>query len=724
MIIWNRNYQEILFFLCGNYGILCFWESLTGIRCQEAVVCLWAAVFSCGLWYFYFYKRTWLRTAAAVTTALLLILAIVGRTALLSQAKHIQKAFTGETGLASRDVTLFFFFGMTLVALLLFLLEFVYKQHAVCCLITVALLLSGPLFGIASDFRAILFLALFQISPFMPMGNRIFAFLTVITFVLLFIPVSVHQEQFYSAAYHVEHFVHNTISWATGRADEAVADGNVSRGNDYKTGTVQLTVETYVAPSEPLYLHGFSGNRYLGGQWQRADDTALLERALQILGWQQKTYNISSTYSGMYYTLNSFLSGDGIRNSRTVNVKHVSRHYRNYFEPYGGQWINGTLYSTYANTGYDYRYYQQSDMKIDWNRVPKAFESQAQWYGSLQDAYMEAVGENCLDVPRERLPRLTELCETHSLEDFDEITAFITTTLQSRASYTQLPGNAPVNKDIVEYFLFESGKGYCQHFASAATLMYRLYGIPARYASGYLISPADFQLETGVYKAYVTDESAHAWVEVFIKDYGWVPIEVTPSSDAAIHPFYPGLDMEKWDRLLKEASRALPAEAPAPDTEEEIQETNEAALLWDIPWEDYAEELHIAAVILIYTLLLTPLLLDYRRLRLLTRMQSMDCRQHFLRLIRALHYTGYLKEYDGMEADFGRQLSALFPQTASDLILRMTAIVEKAAYGKPGAVTIPEEAFVKELCGHLSRQLYRELPWYRKWLLRYWKGFV
>lgn len=44
-----------------------------------------------------------------------------------------------------------------------------------------------------------------------------------------------------------------------------------------------------------------------------------------------------------------------------------------------------------------------------------------------------------------------------------------------------------------EYFSFESGQGYCQHFAVAAVLLYRLYGIPARYAAGYAVQPSDFQ---------------------------------------------------------------------------------------------------------------------------------------------------------------------------------------------------------------------------------------
>lgn len=77
-------------------------------------------------------------------------------------------------------------------------------------------------------------------------------------------------------------------------------------------------------------------------------------------------------------------------------------------------------------------------------------------------------------------------------DSLNEVTAFILDVLQSHASYTLTPGRAPVNQDIVEYFLFENHEGYCVHFASAATLMYRLYGIPARYASGYAVEPSAF----------------------------------------------------------------------------------------------------------------------------------------------------------------------------------------------------------------------------------------
>ena len=136
-------------------------------------------------------------------------------------------------------------------------------------------------------------------------------------------------------------------------------------------------------------------------------------------------------------------------------------------------------------------------------------------------------------VPTGQLPRLAALCADNPRQNTEDITSFILDTLRSRAVYSTTPGLAPLNEDIVEYFLFENGEGYCVHFAAAATLMYRLYGIPARYASGYMVQPEDFeQQEDGLYHALVTDAEAHAWTELFVENQGWTPVEVTPAAEA------------------------------------------------------------------------------------------------------------------------------------------------------------------------------------------------
>lgn len=87
----------------------------------------------------------------------------------------------------------------------------------------------------------------------------------------------------------------------------------------------------------------------------------------------------------------------------------------------------------------------------------------------------------------------------------------------------------PDSEDYTEYFLFEQHKGYCVHFATAATLLFRMNDIPARYVSGYLVLPSDFKKnEDGTYTAVVTDERAHAWTEIFEQNIGFHPIEATP----------------------------------------------------------------------------------------------------------------------------------------------------------------------------------------------------
>ncbi len=106
--------------------------------------------------------------------------------------------------------------------------------------------------------------------------------------------------------------------------------------------------------------------------------------------------------------------------------------------------------------------------------------------------------------------------------------------------YSLQPGMTPMGRDVVEYFLTSQDRGYCMHYASSATLLLRYIGIPARYCEGYVIKPSDLaegeivreDPETGekYVKVEITDASAHAWVEIYIPAYGWIPYEMTPPS--------------------------------------------------------------------------------------------------------------------------------------------------------------------------------------------------
>jgi transglutaminase-like putative cysteine protease len=87
----------------------------------------------------------------------------------------------------------------------------------------------------------------------------------------------------------------------------------------------------------------------------------------------------------------------------------------------------------------------------------------------------------------------------------------------------------PQHRYPIEAFLFQDKKGYCQHFAGAAALMLRMFGIPVRVASGF--APGTLDSKTKEY--VVTDLDAHSWIEVWFQGIGWVPFDPTPAQAPA-----------------------------------------------------------------------------------------------------------------------------------------------------------------------------------------------
>jgi transglutaminase-like putative cysteine protease len=86
----------------------------------------------------------------------------------------------------------------------------------------------------------------------------------------------------------------------------------------------------------------------------------------------------------------------------------------------------------------------------------------------------------------------------------------------------QLP-KPPVNVDLVDYFLFDLKKGYCDYDASAMVVLARAAGIPARLVIGYATGTYDEAHQRFV----VTEAEAHSWPEIYFPGYGWVRFEPT-----------------------------------------------------------------------------------------------------------------------------------------------------------------------------------------------------
>jgi transglutaminase-like putative cysteine protease len=159
----------------------------------------------------------------------------------------------------------------------------------------------------------------------------------------------------------------------------------------------------------------------------------------------------------------------------------------------------------------------------------------ARYITQIQE-YSEYVKSQYTDYPTESLG-IAEISQAIS-EDFESAeTTYdklmtVINYLILNYTYTETPDepSGEYESDL-DSFLLETKNGYCVQFATAATLLFRSLGIPARYVQGYIASDftKDRSSDNGSYTTIVRDSDAHAWVEVWIDGLGWLTLETTPS---------------------------------------------------------------------------------------------------------------------------------------------------------------------------------------------------
>lgn len=158
--------------------------------------------------------------------------------------------------------------------------------------------------------------------------------------------------------------------------------------------------------------------------------------------------------------------------------------------------------------------------------------------------YRRFVYNHYLAIPdsvKEGLAALGPLPPVKSLSEKRQRVEDIRRFLAENYRYTRSPGKTPEGKDFISYFLTESRKGYCTSFASAAVMLLRASGIPARYAVGLTVGKDEINgaplSKDGLHQYSINDHHAHAWAEVYVDGLGWRPVEMTPGYEGTDNPF-------------------------------------------------------------------------------------------------------------------------------------------------------------------------------------------
>lgn len=181
----------------------------------------------------------------------------------------------------------------------------------------------------------------------------------------------------------------------------------------------------------------------------------------------------------------------------------------------------GNYYSPQLQTGVSY---EVVSYFADLN--PKQIRQSMDYYPDrIEAAYLQLP-----DIP-ERVRSLVKQI-TQSAENPYEKASKIEHYLSSNYPYDLTVKQAPPNRDITDYFLFELKKGYCTYHSTAMVVMLRTAGIPARWVTGF--TTGKYNVEERVYEVRMSN--AHAWVEAYIAGFGWVPFEPTSSFKMPVVP--------------------------------------------------------------------------------------------------------------------------------------------------------------------------------------------
>lgn len=113
--------------------------------------------------------------------------------------------------------------------------------------------------------------------------------------------------------------------------------------------------------------------------------------------------------------------------------------------------------------------------------------------------------------------RLAQGSASHA-ETLERVIAYLRT---NRLQYTLRP--PLLGRHSADEFLFDTRRGFCEHFASAFAVIMRAAGVPTRIVTGYQggeVNPIDGYV-------VVRQSDAHAWAEVWLEGRGWVRVDPT-----------------------------------------------------------------------------------------------------------------------------------------------------------------------------------------------------
>ncbi len=517
-----------------------------------------------------------------------------------------------------------------------------------------------------------------------------------------------------------------------------VDEGSLGKTEGFSFGSVQaLKVTTDTKPKETVYLKGYIGSIYTGSSFDAIDETTLVNAAS---GWKVEDnpllYIQNLSFLRMMYAENIIISDEKedtpqmseelTSSAVEMKVENLNANENYTYLPYYA-YLND-YYTMLAGDGAVasqnraediFSYYPRSvyeEKMEEW----KEMEDYHGILDSVEASYESYVNSVFTQVPETGLEQLKEECETLEFEDIEEIKEYVVNTLSENTSFYMDVESLPEGKDFISWFLYEKKEGYATHYAAAATMMFRVLGVPARYVVGYVAPEDIFTMQSdGSYLAVLEDDNAHAWTEIYVSGVGWTVVETTPGYVAMVAE---GMGDANGNEVVEQTEA---------ETEESQSQEMQAAEEIAIEEEKDGFGWFYPVLVIFGCLGILVVVVGIRRNYLLKKRAGKQSKRSTEENIKNLYksfrsllvFDGWSEAPGCEDENFAEQFAGKYPVCSSEDYEKFATIVLKTYYGYDKRKK-KELQFLFFTYKRVGRRIYKKQSFGRKMQFKWWKCYL
>jgi len=454
----------------------------------------------------------------------------------------------------------------------------------------------------------------------------------------------------------------------------------------------------------PLYLKGFVGSTYTTVGWKEIEGDAYRKEKSLLEALKKEDFTGAKQLS-----LAAKSSLPEAYEEAKLIIQNVGASSRYIYAPYELAGIDTNLIRTkqadalHATGIFGRRTVEMNYMLTPYTDYPQIanalYATKDTDYLRRESHYNQYVYNEYLTVPQDSLNVLRNHLDENVLDlerrlPYEQTIQEVERFLAQSMSYSEHA--EPIqDQDFVTGILEESKEGYSVHYATVATLAFRMLGTPARYAEGYIVGLDDVKDLQSFSEINISEQNAHAWTEIYVDMVGWVPIEVTPGYAEKMPEInkkdYPASGADSPDVNVESTAEPEPNDTTEvqqdQDKPEDAKQVNPNTVLWF--W------LNILIVIVIFILFVLYLV------RKRKRQQKLRVKEHRVAVVNHVQYMVRMLEKEQVIAKpasfetIPEAVGGIDPQLRQDTEDAMK-IYQKAKYS-PYGVTKEERAKIEKL---------------------------